>query len=55
MNELSYKDSSWSHSDCGKIIAAKTNLILYKKNKDEWKSSFNKKDKLKPFVDLIEG
>lgn len=54
MNELSYKESSWSNTEHGKIIASKINMGFYKKNKEEWKNSFNnKKDQHKPFLDLI--
>ncbi|XP_076268838.1 nucleolar protein 9 [Rhynchophorus ferrugineus] len=42
MEELSNKDGSWSNSEHGKIIAAKINLALYKRNKENWKTSFNK-------------
>ncbi|XP_044264498.1 nucleolar protein 9 [Tribolium madens] len=54
MEELVYKDGSWSSSQYGKIIANKINLALYKRNKDEWKNSFNivkKAEKL--FEDIL--
>lgn len=45
MDELSVKDASWSTSDFGKIIAGKINLVLYKRNKEDWKNSLDKVDK----------
>lgn len=43
LDELCYKDGAWSHSPHGKIISSKVHLQLYKRNKEEWKSSFNNK------------
>ncbi|XP_018569686.1 nucleolar protein 9 [Anoplophora glabripennis] len=45
MDELSHKNASWSNSEHGKIIANKVNLLLYKRNKEDWKNSFNKSNK----------
>ncbi|KAJ8957662.1 hypothetical protein NQ318_017554 [Aromia moschata] len=53
MDELCYKDGAWSNSECGKIIAAKVNLALYKRNKEEWKNSLNKVDKSALFADIL--
>ncbi|XP_045483377.1 nucleolar protein 9-like [Harmonia axyridis] len=43
MDELSYKDGLWSNSEHGKIISNKIHYPLYKRNKEEWKNSFNNK------------
>lgn len=54
MEELSYKDGSWSSSQCGKIIANKVNLVLYKRSKEEWKNSLNTVNKAeKIFADIL--
>lgn len=63
MNELAYKDGAWSNSDYGRIIAGKVNLMLYKRNKDDWqnfivnkKSAYDKttKDNIKEvFADIL--
>lgn len=45
MNELSEKDAAWSRNDFGKIIAGKVNLMLYKRNQENWKNSLNKVEK----------
>lgn len=45
MDELSHKDASWSNSEHGKIIANKVNLSLFKRNREDWKNSFNKPNK----------
>ncbi|CAG9762851.1 unnamed protein product [Ceutorhynchus assimilis] len=42
MEELAYRDGSWANTDHGRIIAAKINLALYKRDKESWKNSFNK-------------
>ncbi|KAJ8952855.1 hypothetical protein NQ314_007461 [Rhamnusium bicolor] len=42
MAELAHKDGAWSNSECGKIIANKVNLLLYKRNKEDWKNSLSK-------------
>lgn len=42
MEELAHREGSWSNSECGKIIASKINLALFKRNKENWKNSFNK-------------
>ncbi|EFA07079.1 nucleolar protein 9 [Tribolium castaneum] len=54
MEELVYKDGSWSSSQYGKIIANKINLALYKRNKEEWKNSLNTVKKAeKLFEDIL--
>ncbi|RZC39239.1 hypothetical protein BDFB_004216 [Asbolus verrucosus] len=54
MEELAYKDASWSNSEYGKIIANKINLVLYKRNKEEWKSSLNTVNKVEDlFADIL--
>lgn len=45
MDELVYKDGSWSNSEHGKIIASKINLSLYKRNKEDWKNSHSTNNK----------
>lgn len=45
MEELAHKDGSWSNTDCGRIIAAKINLVLFKRNKENWKGSIVKNTK----------
>ncbi|XP_017780730.1 PREDICTED: nucleolar protein 9 [Nicrophorus vespilloides] len=47
MNELSSKDAAWSNSQFGKIIAFKVNLLLYKRNREEWKINCGKPAKTK--------
>ncbi|KAI4467168.1 nucleolar protein 9 [Holotrichia oblita] len=54
MDELVYKDAAWSNTEHGKIIASKINLVLYKRNKEEWKSSLNNVNKLKELTDLLQ-
>ncbi|CAH1116784.1 unnamed protein product [Phaedon cochleariae] len=48
MEELSYKEGSWSNSEYGKIIAGKVNIVLFKRNKEDWKNFLNntKTDKI---------
>ncbi|KAF5281835.1 hypothetical protein FQA39_LY05049 [Lamprigera yunnana] len=36
MNELAYKDGTWSNTQFGRIISSKINLQLYKRNKEQW-------------------
>lgn len=45
MDELTEKEAAWSRSDFGKIIAGKVNLMLYKRNRDNWKNSLDKVEK----------
>lgn len=42
LDEISYKDGLWSNTEYGRIIAGKINLVLYNRNKEEWKSWLNK-------------
>ncbi|GLV36333.1 uncharacterized protein CBL_08827 [Carabus blaptoides fortunei] len=54
MDELSYKDASWTSAEFGRIIAGKINIQLYKRNKDEWKTFIGKSEKTKNmFADII--
>lgn len=53
MEELAHKDGAWSNSEYGRIIASKINLVLYKRNKEEWRNSFNSVNKLKELTDLL--
>lgn len=53
MDELVYKDAAWSNTEHGKIIASKIDLMLYKRNKEEWKNSSNNVNKLKELTDLL--
>lgn len=54
MEELAYKDAAWSNSEHGKIIAGKVNLLLYKRNKEEWKNSGGSVNKAKElFADIL--
>ncbi|XP_066249422.1 nucleolar protein 9 [Euwallacea similis] len=41
MEELAYKEGSWSNTDFGRIIASKINLVLYKRSKEMWKNAVN--------------
>lgn len=41
MDELSHKDAAWSNTLFGKIIKSKVNLVLYNRNKEEWKNYLN--------------
>lgn len=45
MEELSVKSGTWSNSEYGRIIAGKINLVLFKRNKEQWKNSLNQIDK----------
>ncbi|XP_060536654.1 nucleolar protein 9 [Cylas formicarius] len=54
MEELIYKDGSWSNSEHGKIIAAKVNLTLFKRNKENWKMAFGNVEKVEElFADIL--
>lgn len=54
MQELSYKDGSWTSNEFGRIIAGKVNVQLYKRNQEEWKQFIGKEDKTKNlFADII--
>lgn len=54
MDELSYKDASWTSAEFGRIIAGKLNIQLYKRNKDEWKTFMGKSEKTRNmFADII--
>lgn len=54
MEELSYKEGTWSNSEFGRIIAGKINLPLYKRNKEEWKNSQNKANKVQSLLNILE-
>lgn len=54
MEELSYKDGSWCNSEHGKIIAHKIGLVLFKRNKEEWRGSMNASNKAEVlFADIL--
>ncbi|KAJ3648045.1 hypothetical protein Zmor_019881 [Zophobas morio] len=54
LEELAHKDGAWSNSEHGKIIANKVNLVLFKRNKEEWKNSLNSTNKAKElFADIL--
>ncbi|KAL1501660.1 hypothetical protein ABEB36_006952 [Hypothenemus hampei] len=53
MEELAHKEGSWSNTEFGRIIAAKLNLVLFKRNKENWKIDLNK-SKHKPEEILAE-
>ncbi|KAG5894945.1 hypothetical protein JTB14_023294 [Gonioctena quinquepunctata] len=53
MEELSHKEGAWANSDYGKIISGKVNLLLFKRNKDEWKNSLNKVNNSDKFLEDI--
>ncbi|XP_022913742.2 nucleolar protein 9 [Onthophagus taurus] len=52
IQELAQKDGLWSNSECGKIVANKIDLALFKRNKEEWKNSLNKVDKVNDLKNL---
>ncbi|KAB0804765.1 hypothetical protein PPYR_01735 [Photinus pyralis] len=57
MNELSHKDGAWSNTQFGRIISAKVNLTMYKRNKEEWNNFIlkegSKKDVKELFTDIL--
>lgn len=54
MEELGYKDGAWCNTEHGRIIAKKVNLVLFKRNKEEWKNSLNTVNKAKElFADIL--
>lgn len=54
MDELSHKEGTWSNSEFGRIIAKKVRLSLYKRNKEEWKNSLSKEDKIKSLLNILD-
>ncbi|XP_050307325.1 nucleolar protein 9 [Anthonomus grandis grandis] len=53
MEELGHKDGAWSNSEYGKIIAGKVNLVMFKRNKENWKNSYGKEAKPEKMLEAI--
>lgn len=54
MDELCHKEGAWVNSEFGRIVANKVNLMLYKRNKDDWKNYLNKTNKVESLLKIME-